>query len=160
MIDQTAGFSVRIATLGPVGATPYAPGTVGAAVGAGVAALLRSVLPNPTGARAALAAVAAGIYGVGVWSAGRAEEAMGTVDPSPVVIDEVVGQMIAFLPQSHLGWKSLLGGFLLFRFFDVLKPFPARRVEHLPGGWGIMTDDVVAGIYSALALFFLGFAVR
>jgi phosphatidylglycerophosphatase A len=160
LTDESAGFAVRFATLGPVGAIPYAPGTLGAAAGVCVVALVHGLHLNPSGLRAALAALVAGIYGLGVWSAGRAEKKMGTVDPGPVVIDEVVGQMIAFLFQSNLGWKSLLSGFLLFRFFDILKPFPAGRFEHLPGGWGIMTDDVVAGIYSALALFLLGFAVR
>jgi phosphatidylglycerophosphatase A len=160
LTERSAGFAVRLATLGPVGAFPYAPGTVGAAVGVGVVALVHALPLGPTGARAALATLAIGIFAAGVWSAGRAEVAMGVVDPGSVVIDEAVGQIIAFLSQTTVGWKSLLGGFLLFRFFDILKPFPARRFEHLPGGWGIMTDDVVAGIYSAVALFFMGFAVR
>jgi phosphatidylglycerophosphatase A len=158
--EEFPGFPVCVATLGPVGAAPYAPGTLGAAVGVGVVALAHSLALGPIGVRVAMAAFAAGIFGLGVWSAGRAEEAMGVMDPGAVVIDEVVGQVIAFLLQPTVGWKSLLGGFLLFRVFDTLKPFPARRFEHLPRGWGIMADDVMAGIYSGLSLFFLGFAVR
>ena len=75
----------------------------------------------------------------------------------PQKIDEVVGQMITYLPVgtrviSDGGWKYLALGFILFRAFDIWKPFPARRAERLPGGWGIMADDWVAGIYAALGL--------
>jgi phosphatidylglycerophosphatase A len=67
------------------------------------------------------------------------------------VIDEVVGMLIslAFIP---FGWKAALIGFFLFRVFDVIKPFPAARFEHLPGGWGVMADDAMAAIYSNLCL--------
>jgi phosphatidylglycerophosphatase A len=154
------GFATQVATLGPIGAVPFAPGTLGAAVGIALVMLIERLPMDPQGARAATGGLAAAIYVVGLWCADRAEEAMGQLDPGPVVIDEVAGQVIAFLIQPASGWKSLLGGFLLFRFFDVLKPFPARRLEQLRGGWGIMTDDVVAGVYAGLALFFVGFAVR
>lgn len=160
MISGRAGFWVRLATVWPVGAFPFAPGTAGAAVGIFLVALLHRLPLDPRGISGAIGGAAAAIYGIGVWSSGRAEKALGIVDPGPVVIDEVAGQMIAFLVPSLTGWKALLAGFLLFRIFDVLKPFPARRAEHLPGGWGIMTDDVIAGAYSALALLLLGFAMR
>jgi phosphatidylglycerophosphatase A len=71
-------------------------------------------------------------------------------DPGFVVIDEVAGQMIALIAVP-LHWKYLLAGFILFRSFDIVKPFPLRRLEVLPGGTGIMMDDVGAGLY-ALAL--------
>jgi phosphatidylglycerophosphatase A len=77
-----------------------------------------------------------------------------------VVIDEVAGQMITFLARPDASWKWLLAGFLLFRLFDVLKPFPAGRAERLPGGWGIMTDDVVAGGYALAALLVLEIFLR
>jgi phosphatidylglycerophosphatase A len=77
-----------------------------------------------------------------------------------VVIDEVAGQMVAFLLVPHASWKLLLAGFALFRFFDVTKPFPAGRAERLPGGWGIMVDDVIAGAYALGALAFLGYIIR
>lgn len=78
-------------------------------------------------------------------------------DPSEVVIDEVVGMMVtlAYLPWSFI---SIGLGFLLFRVFDIIKPPPARQLERLPGGWGIVMDDVVAGIYANLALRLILFA--
>lgn len=75
-------------------------------------------------------------------------------DPSIVVIDEIAGQILSLMwvPASGAG---LLAGFLLFRVFDIIKPSPARRSESLPGGWGIMVDDLIAGIYSGAVLYFL-----
>jgi len=114
---------------------------------------------------------------VGVWAATRAAEFWQEKDPGRVVIDEVSGQFLTLLlgcgvpiwwkasyvpyapiargyiiMSSLLNWKYLLLGFILFRVFDIWKPFPARQAESLPGGWGIMTDDWVAGIYAALGL--------
>ncbi|HEX5423508.1 MAG TPA: phosphatidylglycerophosphatase A [Candidatus Acidoferrales bacterium] len=93
----------------------------------------------------------------GIWVADRAARYLGRKDPQNVVIDEVSGQMIAFFslltpgPIPHY-WKYLLLGFILFRVFDIWKPFPARQAESLPGGWGIMADDWIAGIYAGLGL--------
>jgi phosphatidylglycerophosphatase A len=113
---------------------------------------------------------------IGVWAASRAASYWSQKDPQRVVIDEVSGQHLALFlgcalpiwwkPQppwidadfgfvtarTALNWKYLLLGFILFRVFDIWKPFPARQAESLPGGWGIMTDDWVAGIYAALGL--------
>ena len=113
---------------------------------------------------------------LGVWSAGIAANHWVAKDPQRVVIDEVSGQhltlvlgcglpiakvpayvstpsMLAFVPlHNALNWKYLLLGFILFRVFDIWKPFPARQAESLPGGWGIMADDWVAAIYAALGL--------
>ncbi len=109
---------------------------------------------------------------LGVWSSHLTARATGIRDPQFVVIDEVSGQMLALLLgagqttfqrthlydiwvlkwHGHANWKYLLLGFILFRLFDIWKPFPARRAESLPGGWGIMTDDWVAGIYAAIGL--------
>lgn len=75
----------------------------------------------------------------------------GTEDPGFVVIDEVAGQMIALI-GAPLAWKYLLAGFILFRSFDIVKPFPLRRLEKLPGGTGIMMDDVGAGLYALVLL--------
>ena len=77
-----------------------------------------------------------------------------------VVIDEVAGQMITFLARPDGGWRWWLAGFVVFRILDVLKPFPAGRAEHLPGGWGVMTDDVIAGFYSLATLLLLGFVFK
>ena len=90
---------------------------------------------------------------VGVYVANRTANYAGKKDPQYVVIDEVSGQMLTyFFPLTVLNWKSLLLGFILFRAFDIWKPFPARQAESLPRGWGIMADDWIAGIYAALGL--------
>ena len=125
-------------------------------------------------AQTALAVLTAAI---GVWSANRAAHYWQQGDPQRVVIDEVSGQHLTLLlgcgvpiwwkpfqfpPEgemlglisirSALNWKYLLLGFILFRVFDIWKPFPARQAESLPGGWGIMADDWIAGIYAAIGL--------
>jgi phosphatidylglycerophosphatase A len=95
------------------------------------------------------AIVAVGV--AGVWAAEGAERALGRKDPGIVVIDEVLGMLVtlALLPLSPAG---IALGFLLFRALDVIKPFPAGRLEHLPGGLGIMADDAMAGVYGHLIL--------
>jgi phosphatidylglycerophosphatase A len=94
---------------------------------------------------------------IGVWAGDQTAKYLRTKDPQIVVIDEVAGQLIAYLalatPRTFaLNWKYLLLGFILFRVFDIWKPFPARQAESLPGGLGIMADDWIAGIYAALGL--------
>ena len=115
--------------------------------------------------------VAAILAIVGVWASDRAAKFAGLKDPQFVVIDEVSGQHLALLlgaalpifrgaANPHVEWlgnggvslKYLLLGFILFRVFDIWKPFPARQAESLPGGWGIMADDWIAGIYAAIGL--------
>ena len=95
--------------------------------------------------------VVALLFVVGAFAAGRAEAALGAKDPSPVIIDEIVGCWVALLgiPPHH---ASLLFAFVLFRLFDIWKPFPADHAERLPGGWGIMLDDLVAGFYANLSV--------
>jgi phosphatidylglycerophosphatase A len=116
------------------------------------------------------------VSALGVWSAARVAAYAGIEDPQYVVIDEVSGQQLAlvlplipvaiphfasrpdlsiyglFFALSLVNWKYLLLGFILFRVFDIWKPFPIRRLEKLPGGWGIMADDWMAGIYAAILL--------
>ncbi len=84
---------------------------------------------------------------VGIPAATRVARALGREDPSQVVIDEVAGQMIAFI-YVPLNWHNILAALILFRAFDITKPFPIRRLEHLPEGIGIMLDDVGAGLYA------------
>ena len=97
---------------------------------------------------------------MGIWAASQTERLSGRKDPGKVVIDEVAGQMITFLARPDGGWRWWLAGFVVFRILDVLKPFPAGRAEHLPGGWGVMTDDVIAGFYSLATLLLLGFVFK
>jgi phosphatidylglycerophosphatase A len=93
----------------------------------------------------------AALFAVGVWAGTIAEQYFGGIDPGPIVIDEVVGMLItlAFIP---VGWSGALAGFVLFRIFDVIKPFPAARFERLHGGLGVMADDAMAAVYANLSL--------
>lgn len=98
---------------------------------------------------------AAAAVAIGIAAGTRVEHESGRKDPGHVVLDEVAGQWIALL-FSPVDLPHALAAFLLFRGFDILKPWPARRLERLPGGWGIMSDDVAAGLYALLAVQLLG----
>lgn len=139
-------LAVFIATVGYTGYFPVAPGTVGSAAGLVVYLLVwwsQSPLVE--------VGLIAGLFAAGVWAGTTAERYFGGIDPGPIVIDEVVGMLItlAFIP---VGPSAAIAGFFLFRLFDVIKPFPARRLESLHGGLGVMADDAMAAIYSNLAL--------
>lgn len=92
----------------------------------------------------------------GVWAASRYEELSGKKDPQAVVVDEVLGQWLTLAFATKLSVYSLGLGFLLFRVFDIVKPFPVRRIERLPGGLGIVADDLGAGVYAGLVLYAAG----
>lgn len=138
-------LALLIATTGGVGYSPVAPGTVGAM--AGVLWHLGTRSWDPVWQCAALAALLA----ASVWAADVAARHAGRKDPGHVVIDEVVGQALTLLLLSPAS-LGLLAGFILFRVFDIAKPWPVRRFEALPGGLGIVADDVMAGIYGWLCL--------
>jgi phosphatidylglycerophosphatase A len=160
-------LALAIATCG-VGYFPIAPGTMGALVGVGLYLALWGRLTQLLEANAArgglnllhiftpqLAVMLLVIFLVtmaGIWAASRAEKATQKKDPSIVVIDEVAGQMIALLsgPFWLPTWWSILSAFILFRLFDIWKPYPIRRLEALESGLGIMADDVLAGIYALI----------
>jgi phosphatidylglycerophosphatase A len=133
-----------LATALGAGYAPIAPGTWGSAVGL----LLWFALPSSVWIQA-LAIVAVAV--AGVWSGGVAERHFGRTDPGEVVIDEVAGMLVTLF-LNPVSWWGAVAGFLLFRAADIVKPFPARRLEGLHGGFGIMADDVMAGIYANLAL--------
>lgn len=139
-------LAVFIATVGYCGYFPLAPGTVGSAAGL-VFYLLVWWLQSP----AVEVALIVGLFAAGVWAGTTSERYFGGIDPGPIVLDEVVGMLItlAFIP---VGLGGALIGFVLFRIFDVVKPFPARRLEALHGGLGVMADDAMAAIYANLAL--------
>ena len=160
MGDTRPGAAVWLATCGGVGYFPVAPGTAGSLVGVGIVLGLGLLPVAPAWHSTAVAVAAILLMVVGAGAAGRAETFFGRVDPGQVVIDEVVGQMIALVAWPVAGWKTYMAGFILFRFFDIVKPFPARRCERIAGGWGIMLDDVVAGAYSLLVLLVGGFVVQ
>ena len=89
----------------------------------------------------------------GIWASNRTEPIFGNGDPSQAVVDEVMGQLItfAFIPFG-LGWPFILAGFLLFRLFDIIKPYPCNTLQDIPGGLGICADDIVAGVYAGICL--------
>lgn len=139
-------LALLVASFGYAGRSPLAPGTVGSA-----AALPVFLVVRLAGSPVLEAGVIIALGAVGVWSASVTERQLGVTDPSVVVIDEVVGMLLtlAFMP---LGWAGVLAGFVLFRLFDIIKPYPCARAERLPGGWGIMADDVLAGVYANVVL--------
>lgn len=136
-------LAVAIATAGHTGWFPVAPGTVGSAIGVALWWALRAA-----GAGVAVeVAAAATLFVIGAWAAAATERALGVTDPGPVVVDEVMGMCVTLI-AAPWSWPAALTGFLLFRVFDIAKPPPARRLERLHGGWGIMADDLAAGVYA------------
>ncbi len=147
VVDRVA---IAIATAGGAGLVPGVPGTIGSLVG-----VLIYLLTHAYGFRNFYLGLLAILIPVSVWAAGHVEALYGK-DASRIAIDEVIGQMIALGFVVRSGTTALLTaailGFLLFRFFDILKPFPIRRLEGLPRGVGVVADDVGAGLYAFLAL--------
>lgn len=139
-------LAVFVASFGYVGFFPFAPGTAGSLAALALFAFVRWV-----GVPAFELGMIVAVFAIGIWAASGTETALGRKDPGIVVIDEVLGMLItlALLPLSIAG---IVLGFLLFRLFDVVKPYPAAQLEHLHGGLGIMADDAVAGLYSYLTL--------
>ena len=128
-------------TAGFAGLVPVAPGTAGSVVGLVLLILVRAARNDWIEALVLVVVVV-----VGTWSASVAERHYRREDPGEVVVDEVAGMMLTLLWLPS-GWVPFSIGFLAFRFFDIVKPFPARLAERLPGGWGVMADDLVAGLY-------------
>lgn len=142
-----------IATWFYCGYVPIAPGTAGSLAAVLIAWLLYHYAGLRGGDFAFLAALLAG---PAIWAADVVAHLDGKKDPQWVVVDEVVGQWMTLAGALHLNWKSWIAGFLLFRAFDIWKPWPVRQLERLPGGAGIVADDVMAGVYGALVLFAAG----
>lgn len=134
-----------VATGGFSGYAGIVPGTVGSLVG------LLLYLPLTASPHLVRVVATAAVFFLGVFASSRMEEIWRIKDPNPVVIDEIVGMWVAllFVPYDAV---NFIAAFVLFRVFDVIKPFPARQAELLRGGWGIMVDDVVAGIYAGAAV--------
>jgi phosphatidylglycerophosphatase A len=129
-----------VATVGGAGYARVAPGTVGS----GVAVLLLWLVPF---SRAGLVVFLAAVIVAGTWAAQRAERILGVKDPGAIVIDEVAGMTLAVV-TFPLTAPVLGVGFVLFRLFDITKPFPARASQRIAGGAGVMLDDLVAGLYA------------
>ena len=134
---------------------PIAPGTAGALEGVAIYLAINALHLGPASSLFVLAIINIALFGVGVWASNRTCEITGLKDPRLVVIDEVSGQLISLTPLALLPSLSIVGvviGFLLFRVFDIFKPYPIRRLEKLPGGLGVMADDTLAGIYASVLL--------
>jgi phosphatidylglycerophosphatase A len=136
--------ALALASAFGVGYMPLAPGTWGSAVGL----VLWFVLPASPLVQGA---VIVALFVVGSWSGSVAERHFGRTDPGEVVIDEVMGMLITLF-LNPVGWKGAIVAFLFFRVADVIKPYPANRLERLPGGIGVMADDAMAAVYANLAL--------
>jgi phosphatidylglycerophosphatase A len=128
------------------GLAPVAPGTVGT-LGAIPLYLLAS-----THGRAGVAVAAFAATALGIWASSVVARDVGLKDPQVVVIDEVAGLLVTMLPAAHPSWQAVVAGCVLFRVLDIVKPWPVRRLEALPGGWGIVMDDVAAGAIGAVAM--------
>jgi phosphatidylglycerophosphatase A len=139
-------LAVFIATVGYCGYFPIAPGTVGSAAG-----LVVYLLVWWSQSHVVEVGLIVCLFAAGVWAGTTAERYFGGIDPGPIVLDEVVGMLItlAFIP---VGVSGAIAGFFLFRVFDVIKPFPAARLEKLHGGVGVMADDAMAAIYANISL--------
>jgi phosphatidylglycerophosphatase A len=164
-------LALAITTCG-VGYIPGAPGTYGSLMAVGIYFLIRNCVvefsdSQPTaqlifsfGYVNAAIVVALGVFIlIGIWASKRATSLLGDNDPSEAVVDELMGQFVTFLfIPFTLGWPFVLAGFLLFRLFDIWKPYPIDLLQELPGGLGICADDIVAGVYAGICLA-VGYAI-
>lgn len=137
-------FALVLATAFGIGYTPVAPGTFGSLVGL----LVWFFQPESSALQLTFIVV---LFFAGSWSASLAERHFSSTDPGPVVVDEVMGMLITLF-LNPVGWVGALLAFFLFRLFDVVKPYPAKQLEHLPGGIGVMADDAMAAVYANLVL--------
>ena len=145
-------IALALATALGAGYAPFAPGTFGSAAGL----VLWWLVPASASLQFLTIVV---VFALGSWSGSVAERHFGTTDPSQVVLDEVLGMLITLF-MNPVGWMGALLGFLLFRVADIIKPFPANRLEALHGGVGIMADDAMAAVYANLALRLVLMAAR
>lgn len=166
--SRRSGLKLWVAQGFGIGRIPFAPGTFGSLLGVGWFALLASA-GNPW----LLAGGTLAGFGLSVWLCGEAERDLGQKDPGSVVLDEVTA-----IPACFLGWAALLvwrrgalppvddffsgknalltlAALVLFRFFDIVKPWPVRQSQRLPGGWGVTVDDFLAAVYVNLIMLLL-----
>jgi phosphatidylglycerophosphatase A len=152
-----SGLARLVATWFYCGYSPKAPGTAGSLAAVAIAWLLAQY--------AGMGPLGFGLLGViftapAIWAADVTARESGLKDPQIVVVDEVVGQWIALAGAARLDAMHWIAAFALFRAFDIWKPPPVRQLERLPGGSGIVLDDVMAGVYAALVLYAAGWFNR
>lgn len=166
-------IALALTTVG-VGYIPGAPGTYGSAVAvaiylvvAGFVGWANMLKPFEGQYAPDLIAWVHAVFGgilvffclAGIWASGRSIPLLGNEDPSEAVVDEVMGQLITFcFVPFGIGWPFILAGFVLFRLFDIWKPYPIDNLQALKGGLGICADDIVAGVYAGICLA-VGYAV-
>jgi len=139
-------LAILVSTVGYIGYVPFAPGTAGSLAGLGLYFFVRNVYGGVLEVPVLFIVIA-----LGIWAASFTERFLKKKDPGLVVIDEVAGMLLTLLwVDASIGAAVI--GFFAFRFFDIVKPFPARYCEQFHGGWGIMLDDLVAGAYAALSV--------
>jgi phosphatidylglycerophosphatase A len=160
-------ISLGLTTWG-VGYLPIAPGTFGSMVAVAIYLGIERLLPTIESSvfhvahnaastiaweQSAIAVALAVFVLIGIWASGRAIHLLGNSDPPQAVVDELIGQFITFLfVPFGLSWPLVLAGFLLFRIFDIWKPFPINDLQILPGGIGVCADDIIAGVYAGICL--------
>ncbi len=160
-------FSIALTTCG-VGFIPLAPGTFGSVVGVLIYLFFAQIEANSSAfflfKDLKDEQVTAWIHSINlilfflfcilsIWASGRAVQIFQNKDPQKVVIDEVIGQLIVFLfVPFDISWKLILAGFVLFRLFDIWKPYPIDSLQYLPAGIGVCADDILAGIYGGVCL--------
>jgi phosphatidylglycerophosphatase A len=154
-------IAYHIATVLGLGDRLPAPGTTAGSFPAVLGWWLAvQILPTPQSRLAATLVGAVVVFVIGIWASGVEGDRRGTGDPGPVVIDEVAGQWVSVAPALwlleaqttvNLGLVAV-AGFFLFRFFDVAKPWPVRSFERIPGGLGVMADDIAAGVLAGAVL--------
>jgi phosphatidylglycerophosphatase A len=127
------------------GRFPKAPGTAGTVVGVLLYLLIKDIGPLWYGA------ACVGTVVLGTWAAGYADRILGTEDSPSIVIDEIAGLFVALF-LVPFAWGTVLAGFALFRFFDILKPWPLKKLQDIPGGPGVMLDDIGAAVYTNVIL--------
>ena len=145
--------SVLLATGLGAGLSPWMPGTVGSLWGPPLLWLLQQAFPSAL----AVAAIGVVLAAVGVPLCNRAADRLGVKDPGCIVFDEIVAFFVVYAFQP-VDMRTAVSGFLLFRVADILKPWPVRQLERLPGGYGIMADDLAAGAYAAAGLWLINLA--
>ena len=145
---MTDKWILRFCRIGFAGLAPKAPGTAGTALACVLAPLC--FVPLGMAGRCVLLLL---LFVLGSLAATRAEQILGQKDPGQVVIDELVGVWLVLLPIAAPTLWEVVGAFVFFRIFDIAKPWPVKASENwLPAGWGVMIDDVVAGVWALLCL--------
>jgi phosphatidylglycerophosphatase A len=148
--EQKRSAAFWIATVGGIGLVPRMPGTAGSCVGV-VLWYCTTLVTSPTGMLACQLLLFVVLFFLGLWSSSVTERELHRKDPSEIVIDETTGAVIPYIGMQF-SVVTCITGFILFRIFDIVKPFPINRLQKVKGGWGIMIDDVAAGILSLIIL--------